>query len=152
MGGNFNFKETFPFSLLLHPSCRWYVSAHAWGFIKMRRDCTEGFSPFATVFCSIMLQYLEGLVTGLQWIHQDSEGFQRVPALAFHRAQGPTCRDGKSYWIRALKRSLLSFQGTRQKLLSKFFPLRGGGLPPISAKGFWKNDFPLRGRGGGVPP
>ena len=107
------FKETFCYlawtELLLHASCRSYVSAHAWGSIKMRRDCTEGFSPFATVFGSIMLQYLEGLVTGLQWIHQDTEGFHPVPVLEYHRAQGPTGRDGKSCLIGALKISLLSF-------------------------------------------
>ena len=28
-------------------------------------------------------------------------------------------------------------KGGFQKLLSGFFPLRGGGLPPNSAKGFW---------------
>ena len=50
----------------------------------MRRDCTEGFSPFATVFCSIMLQYLEGLVTGLHWIHQDTEGFHPVQYQRWH--------------------------------------------------------------------
>ena len=28
-------------------------------------------------------------------------------------------------------------KGTFQKLLSDFFPLRGGGVPPLSVKGFW---------------
>ena len=40
-------------------------------------------------------------------------------------------------------------KGTLQKLLSGFCPLRGG-VPPLSAKLFGHNDFPLR--GGGVPP
>ena len=61
--------------------------------------------------------------------------------------------------------NLYLHKGTRQKLLSGFFPLRGGGypafplsffehidfpfrgggVPPLSVKGFWQNDFPLRG-------
>ena len=40
-------------------------------------------------------------------------------------------------------------KGTFQKLLSGFFPLRGG-VPPLSASFFEHNDFPLR--GGGYPP
>ena len=43
-------------------------------------------------------------------------------------------------------------------LLEKNFPeklsglsVKGGGVPPLSAKGFWQNDFPLRGEGGGYP-
>ena len=41
-------------------------------------------------------------------------------------------------------------KGTRQKLLSGFFPLRGG-VPPISAKVFWAGSFFVKG-GGGHPP
>ena len=40
-------------------------------------------------------------------------------------------------------------KGGFQKLLSGFFPLRGG-YPPIPLSFFGHNDFPLR--GGGVPP
>ena len=41
--------------------------------------------------------------------------------------------------------------GTRQKLLSGFFPLRGGGgYPPFPLSFFAHNDFPLR--GGMYPP
>ena len=44
-------------------------------------------------------------------------------------------------------------KGTRQKLLSVFFMLRGGGYPPHSAKGdFGQNDFPLEEGGGKYPP
>ena len=39
--------------------------------------------------------------------------------------------------------------GALQKLLSGFFPLRGG-YPPFPLSFFGHNDFPLR--GGGVPP
>ena len=39
-------------------------------------------------------------------------------------------------------------KGTRQKLLSGFFPLRGGGYPPFPLRVFGQDDFPLR----GVPP
>ena len=39
-------------------------------------------------------------------------------------------------------------KGGRQKLLSGFFPLRGG-VPPLPLTFFEHNDFPLR---GGVPP
>ena len=43
-------------------------------------------------------------------------------------------------------------KGRRQKLLSGFFPL-GGGVPPISAKGFFEKWFSAKGVGGvGVPP
>ena len=31
----------------------------------------------------------------------------------------------------------LQYKGSYQKLLSGFFPLRGGGVPPLSAKLFW---------------
>ena len=42
--------------------------------------------------------------------------------------------------------------GTFQKLLSGFFPLRGGGgVPPLSGKGFWAGWFSVKG-GRGVPP
>ena len=40
-------------------------------------------------------------------------------------------------------------QGTRQKLLSGFFPLRGG-VPPHSAKLFWAQLFSVKG-GGDTP-
>ena len=39
-------------------------------------------------------------------------------------------------------------KGSFQKLLSGFFPLRGGGIP---LRVFGQDDFPLRG-GGGYPP
>ena len=43
---------------------------------------------------------------------------------------------------------LYPFKGTCQKLLSGFFPLRGGGWhPPIPLSFFGQNDFPL----GGTP-
>ena len=32
---------------------------------------------------------------------------------------------------------ITSSKGGLQKLLNGFFPLRGGGVPPIPAKGFW---------------
>ena len=35
--------------------------------------------------------------------------------------------------------------------LADFFPLRGGGIPPISAEGFWVGWFSVKG-GRGVPP
>ena len=50
----------------------------------------------------------------------------------------------------ALEESLSLSKGTYQKLLSGFFPLRGGGYPPIPLSFFGHNDFPLR--GGGEPP
>ena len=36
-------------------------------------------------------------------------------------------------------------KGGLQKLLSGFFPLRGGGVPPFPLRVFGQNDFPLRG-------
>ena len=50
------------------------------------------------------------------------------------------------YGVRLLEITM----GSRQKLLSGFFPLRGG-LPPNSAKGFWAEWFSVKG-GRGVPP
>ena len=41
-------------------------------------------------------------------------------------------------------------KGGFQKLLSGFFPLRGGGYPPFPLRVFGQDDFPLRGEG--VPP
>ena len=41
----------------------------------------------------------------------------------------------------------LVFKGSRQKLLSGFFPLRGG-YPPFPLMVFGQDDFPLRGEGG----
>ena len=41
-------------------------------------------------------------------------------------------------------------KGGCQKLLSGFFPLRGGGYSPFPLRVFGQDDFPLRGRG--VPP
>ena len=46
--------------------------------------------------------------------------------------------------------NFLSRKGRRQKLLSGFFPLRGG-VPPLSAKLFWAQWFSVKG-GGGYPP
>ena len=37
-------------------------------------------------------------------------------------------------------------KGTRQKLLSGFFPLRGG-YPPFPLRVFGQDDFPVRGEG-----
>ena len=42
-------------------------------------------------------------------------------------------------------------KGTFQKLLSGSCPLRGGGVPPLSAKGFWAGWLSVKG-GRGVPP
>ena len=38
-------------------------------------------------------------------------------------------------------------KGTRKKLLSVFFMLRGGYPPPIPLRVFGQNDFPLKGEG-----
>ena len=42
----------------------------------------------------------------------------------------------------------MRLKGRCQKLLSGFFPLRGGGYPPFPLRVFGQDDFPLR----GVPP
>ena len=39
-------------------------------------------------------------------------------------------------------------KGGCQKLLSGFFPLRGGGEPPFPLRVFGQDDFLLRGEGG----
>ena len=39
---------------------------------------------------------------------------------------------------------LFANKGRFQKLLSGFFPLRGGGYPPFPLSFFGHNDFPLR--------
>ena len=49
----------------------------------------------------------------------------------------------------SVKVAFLSFfsqltKGTLQKLLTDFFPLRGGGYPPFPLRFFGHNDFPLR--------
>ena len=41
----------------------------------------------------------------------------------------------------------LNCKGTFQKLLSGFFPLRGGEYPPFPLRVFGQDDFPLRGGG-----
>ena len=38
----------------------------------------------------------------------------------------------------------LQYKGSYQKLLSGFFPLRGGRYPPFPLSFFGQNDFPLR--------
>ena len=45
-----------------------------------------------------------------------------------------------------------SSKGSFQKLLSGFFPLRGGGYSPFPLRVFGHNDFPLREGGGRCPP
>ena len=56
-----------------------------------------------------------------------------------------------SLWSGAVlqEQKFLKAKGIFQKLLSGFFPLRGG-YPPFPLSFFGQNNFPLR--GGGVPP
>ena len=39
-------------------------------------------------------------------------------------------------------------KGSCQKLLSRFFSVKGGGYPPFPLRVFGQDDFPLRGEGG----
>ena len=54
-----------------------------------------------------------------------------------------------SLWSGAVlqEQKFLKAKGIFQKLLSGFFPLRGG-YPPFPPRVFGQDDFPLRGEGG----
>ena len=82
-----------------------------------------------------MVQILEWIF-GLQQLDRKVQNsFFIRPAL--HRAT-----------ISQKKFTILFTKRTRQKLLSGFFPLRGGGYPPFPLRVFGQDDFPLRGEGG----
>ena len=69
-------------------------------------------------------------------------------------------KEGGYFWSRRAKnfetvgpyQSFLEDKGTFQKLLSGFFPFRGGGILPLSAKGFLAKGFSVKGVGGRGTP
>ena len=78
------------------------------------------------------------LVWGLPW------GLHPIHCRDHFLAVWPSMSEIKRFCCKVFNWSL-------QKLLSGFFPLRGGGLPPISAMGFWAEWLSVNG-GGGYPP